>query len=107
MTNDELAAKLNTLRNEVLTMRLERRGLLFALMAIISTHPRHEDCQFLLDHYLNGHLEKSETGRSLPDGAKEHLRAYVRSLQDAASPHTPEAVQALRSKLFPWESDPP
>lgn len=101
----KLEEELRALRNDVATLRIERRGLMIALMAIISTHPRHSDCQFLLDHYLNAHLENGDTGKALPDVAKDYLRAFVRSLQDAADHQDPEAVRALRKKMFPWESE--
>lgn len=101
----QLEEDLRITRNDVLSLRIERRGLMFALMAIISTHPRHADCQFLMDYFLNSHLENSETGKVLPDVAKEHLREFVRSLQDAADHQDPEAVRGLRAKLFPWEGE--
>ena len=103
MTNEDLAAELHALRNDLLSLRVERRGLMIALTAIIATHPRHEDCQLLMDHYLNAHLEHSETGQTLPDAAKEFLRDYVRSIQDAAGHQDSEAVQALRDKMSPWK----
>lgn len=102
MEMEDIAKELETLRNDLMSMRVERRGLMFAITAIISTHPRYEDCQFLLDHFLNSHLELSETGKKLPEGAKEFLRDYVQSIQDAAGHQDSVAVQELRVKLFPW-----
>lgn len=102
MTNEEMQDELNRLSLAVATLQVERRAWQFAFMGIVATHPRRDDCLFLLNHYVEAHLQASDTGQALPEAAKAHIRSFVGSLQDVADPASSEQVQELRAQAFPW-----
>lgn len=102
MTNDEMKTEIDRLTLSVTTLQVERRTWQIAVMSLIASHPRRDDCLFLMNHYLEAHLQASDTGQVLPENVKSHMRSFLGSLQDASDAQTPEQVQELREQAFPW-----